>query len=419
MIELFLNFLNQKGIEYRVTNGYEEIIAPRNEASDFDILISKKNFLKIDETVHYFSEQGNFQVVQMYHQDRYARNYFLYDPKKHSLLNLDLYGELSRLGTRILNEKEVFESHVKFKHISILRPEQEFIQYLVKKIDKGSISFNAFEKLNSLFDVSKQACGTYLCSFFKDTANELSAIFERSDLASFIDNVNRFKEDFKNNPKTAKEPFVFKSVRLAKRVYHPTGIAIGFLGPDGSGKSTVIELLNKRILPFRRTDYFHLKPILQDVNKVNQVVTNPHGSTPYSKVTSFGKLLFFIYQYNLGWIRNVTRLKIKSSLIIFDRYFDDMLVDYKRYRYGASITIAKKCRYLIPRPALYFVLTAESEIILNRKQEVAPDELKRQIEGYRSLVDNKQYVGIDVSREPHIIVDEIVDILMKRMNERY
>ena len=36
---------------------------------------------------------------------------------------------------------------------------------------------------------------------------------------------------------------------------------ICFLGPDGSGKSTIIEKLLIQELPFKNKEYFHLKPI--------------------------------------------------------------------------------------------------------------------------------------------------------------
>lgn len=199
----------------------------------------------------------------------------------------------------------------------------------------------------------------------------------------------------------------------------PKGFTICFLGPDGSGKSTIIDGLLKRDLPFNRYDYFHLKPILQKDSGEHKVVSDPHQHKPYSLLKSYIKLLFFVYQYNKGWVYNIVPLKSKSSLVIFDRYYDDILVDHKRYRYSGSKSAAKFIRNFIPKPDLYFVLTTNANIIHKRKQEVAIEELERQIKGYRSLVDDKRYINIDVSKTPKEIVSEISNIIVSKINERY
>ena len=94
-------------------------------------------------------------------------------------------------------------------------------------------------------------------------------------------------------------------------------------------------------------------------------------------------------------------------------------MDNKRYRYGGSKRIAKLVLSFIPKPDIYFILTAEAQIIHPRKKEVAFEELVRQIDGYRNLAEGERYVNIDVNRAPKEIVEEITNILMKKVNERY
>lgn len=420
MIKLFLSFLRKQNIAYRITNGYENIVSNVSDASDHDILFTKDDFKNIEHIILEFSTVNDIKVVQKYHQGKYAKNFFLYDPRTKQLLNLDLYGEISRLKVTILNEKDVFENELQYNGFSILQPEQEFIQYLVKKIDKGNISLPVFEKLQALFFVKKEECENYVKFFFQDSHPRLIEIFETSNYNLMQQEIKYFKSDFENKIKTAKEGIFSKITRVFNRIIFPTGIAIAFLGPDGSGKSTIIEGLRNKHLPFRRDDYFHLKPILKKGNSEdNSVVTDPHASKPYSPLKSYSKLGYFIYQYNIGWLKNIFLLKRKSSLVIFDRYFDDLLVDSKRYRYGGNKNIANVVKYFIPRPTLYFVLTAEANIIYSRKQEVSKNELSRQLEGYSNLVDGRRYIGVDVSKEPSAIVDEIYNTIMMKMNERY
>ncbi len=191
--------------------------------------------------------------------------------------------------------------------------------------------------------------------------------------------------------------------------------SIAFLGSDGSGKSTIIDLLTQsQELPYSGMEYFHLKPLKQKSS--SQMVEDPHEKPLYSKAKSYLKLLFFIYQYNKGWIKNILGEKKSNKLIIFDRYYDDLLVDYKRYRYGGSIAFAKFVRYFIPKPDLYFILVGDAELIYARKKEVAFDELKRQIMGYKELGDNQRYFIIDVGRTPEEIIDEILIIIKQNNN---
>ncbi|WP_337994798.1 hypothetical protein [Polaribacter ponticola] len=95
-----------------------------------------------------------------------------------------------------------------------------------------------------------------------------------------------------------------------------------------------------------------------------------------------------------------------------------MIADNKRYRYGGGDKVAKLFRSFIKKPALYFILVTDAETIYKRKQEVTFSELENQVEKYKSLVDNKRYFEIDVSKKPAKIVSNVTAILMKKMYER-
>ncbi len=418
MIHKLLKYLHQKALDYAIINGYEALFEDKSNIGDVDILFKKQDFLKIETILKGFCELEGFKIVQIYHQEVYAKNVFIFNPNTTHLLNLDIYGKLHRKHTAFFTESEVFNNLSTYKGMNILATHQEFFHYLIKKIDKNEVTNTTFNHLKSLY-LKEGLCKTAIQRHFKNLSFLVIEAFEANNKNNLSGHIEALKKDIKVNSGLTLGYQIKNRFRILKRVLKPTGIAISFLGPDGSGKSTIINGLLDKTLPFRKTAYFHLKPIISNHEGESLATIEPHKYAPYSKLKSYVKLLFFIYQYNLGWIKNIWPSKIKSTLVIFDRYYDDLIVDHKRYRYGGSKIIAKLIRNFIPKPALYFILTTEAYIIYERKQEVELSELQTQIENYKVLADGKQYRHIDVNKSPNDIINDVYTILMEKMHERY
>lgn len=416
MIFKLFNFLQKREITFCIINGYNEILLDLKTDSDIDILLKQQDFRKIEIIINEFALEEDLKVVQNYYQGILAKNIFIYNSNNQEFLNLDLYGELSRRNIIFFKEKNIFDTLAKCDNIPILSTEKEFIYYFIKKLDKNDLNIQVFEYLRELYLREIDSCNRLLELYLSKEAQKIQNAF-KYDKLNLINRINCLEEFDKNNIKISFKDKILNLFRIIKRILNPTGFSIAVLGPDGAGKSTVINKVMAIYLPFRRKDYFHLKPLYP--KGISSTVEDPHQFPPYSKLKSYIKLLYFIYQYNFGWIKNIVSLKIRSSLIIFDRYYDDLLVDNKRYRYGGNIAVAKVVKFLIPKPDLYFILTTDAKVIYERKQEVPFKELERQIEGYRALADGKKYFNIDVNRTPEEIVKEITQIIMEKMSERY
>jgi len=171
---------------------------------------------------------------------------------------------------------------------------------------------------------------------------------------------------------------------------HPPYPWVAFLGPDGSGKSSVIDAVRKK-LEGRRigTRMIHWCPPIRNRPTGGEVVTvpDPHGKAPRNLILSLGKLglLWWAWLKNGFWALRHPRAK--CQLLISDRYYDDLLVDPKRYRYGAPLEWARRVFRLMPKPDRVLVLAGDAGVIHARKQEVTFEELERQMAAYTGLAE--------------------------------
>ena len=193
---------------------------------------------------------------------------------------------------------------------------------------------------------------------------------------------------------------------------------ICILGPDGSGKSTVIEHLASRLTRRREVcgvDLYHWRPELVRPRR-GEPVTNPHGSPPHSRLKSLLKLVFLAFDWALWyWLRLVHR-QAKGYLSVFDRGYADILVDPRRYRYGGPLWLAQLVGFCLPAPDTTIVLDASSEVLRSRKQEVAPEECARQRQAYLDLAKRlpSSHV-VDASQPIEAVVDEVERIVRTKV----
>jgi thymidylate kinase len=184
-------------------------------------------------------------------------------------------------------------------------------------------------------------------------------------------------------------------LKQAGRSKEESKLKIVLLGPDGSGKSSVIQGLMGRLdQAARAVAVRHLKPqiALPRRGEAVTIVVDPHGKPPRSALTSFAKIIVWLME---EWYAHLFQ-DDRKTLLICDRYYHDLLVDPLRYRYGGPLWAARLVGKLMPRPELWILLDAPAEVLQQRKQEVPLEETARQRSAYLAFVQ---------SQENHAIVD--------------
>jgi thymidylate kinase len=199
--------------------------------------------------------------------------------------------------------------------------------------------------------------------------------------------IPRLKKSFRKNLSFSILHFLKELKRVIQRILKPTGLMVAFIGPDGSGKSSIIQSIIHDLAPaFQKTYVYHLRPqIFLRNEKISTPVTNPHGKLPRKHLGSFLKVLYYFFDYSIGYIFKIWPLVTRSNLILFDLYNHDILVDPKRFRYGSSTWLTQFFGRIVPKPNLWILLDSPPDILRTRKKETSHEETNRQRKAYIEL----------------------------------
>ncbi len=210
-------------------------------------------------------------------------------------------------------------------------------------------------------------------------------------------------------------------------VIKPPGFRIVLLGPDGSGKSTVISELSDQLRPyFGGVEIKHWRPaLLPDLGvllkrraKVDEPNMNPHAATPHGGLLGGLRVLYYLLDYLLGGIKERKALA-QNRLIIYDRYAYDMEIDPLRYRFQLPAALLRAVAQFAAKPDLIFCLDAPVDVLRARKIEVPEGETVRQREAYRHFAEMAANGHvIDVNRPVCEIVEDISKRLISEMQTR-
>jgi thymidylate kinase len=121
---------------------------------------------------------------------------------------------------------------------------------------------------------------------------------------------------------------------------------------------------------------------------------------PRGRIASIAKLMMFAVDYWLGYCWRIRPRLVRTMLVVSNRYYDDVLVDPRRYRMKSPFAVARAILPWIPRPDLWLVLDAPSELISSRNVELSAEESTRQRGEYRQLLRGYENVVVLDARQP-------------------
>ena len=192
-----------------------------------------------------------------------------------------------------------------------------------------------------------------------------------------------------------------------RRVNSGRGCVLALFGPDGSGKTTAANELEKLCAQEgRATRRFHWRP------RLLPSLPNPGGSVPRYDITpgphdekqrplliSIGMYFYFFLDFWLGYFFRLRPLVQRGTVVIYERYFYDLLLDPRRYRMCSCPILARTLASLVPRPDWIFILNADADVVISRKKELPRAEIVRQQKLMSAVLPNlADVVVIDVKK---------------------
>lgn len=420
-------FFETEGIRYAVVGDVSEF--PARIRSDLDIVVEPSALPGMYRRLRGFFEQREARLVQVLQHEQTAWFYvFAWENEqgKIDFIHPDICGDYYRDGRRLLTAEEVLADRVLPRgrdgielQFYVPRPSMAFIYYLLKRIDKADLSGDRGAYLTAVWRQDPEGSERQVRRFWSgDDATQIIKAADSGDWSHL--QLPRLRN--KLHSKVGWQPSwgMGELVRIQRRLRQPTGVWVAFLGPDGSGKSTVIRRVREDLGPaFRRTRVVHLRPSLGRRGSPGGPVTEPHADPPRAWPGSLAKLGYWLFDYTVGYLVQTRPAITRSTLLLYDRYYPDILADPVRYRFKGSARLARGLMELIPHPDMYVFLDVPARETHRRKGELPVQEIERQREAYRALAQALPNAHlIDASDAPEAVARTIESLILDHMESR-
>lgn len=423
----FFIFLNKNG-EYAVLRNFEGLPA-HNNSRDIDIVIEPSTYRRLKSDLIELIEKEGWKIVTYLNSDRLITWVCacVDSDSRTEIVQFDFFFHTSIFGVTLLEAKDFLKNRQFNGAIYHVDKEYEFLdKYMYDRAvnvaypEKYRKTREAVENSGEVKKVLKKVFGS-------NSINECDKTSGKKLL------LNAFKQNLCSNPfRTVGRMLKFEYYHIRNYVRSNTGFSVGFTGPDGSGKTTVIDQILERLAPVFRTahKYYHFRPALFGnlgevahsaglKKEVDRDYSKPHRAGKTGAFSSFARLLYYSIDYIIGYFVKVKSVIRITRVVIFDRYYTDIICDSRRSR----IYLNYKFLYwfgklFIPSLNYNILLTARSETILTRKRELNEEGIRRINKRIDYLADKKGYKKILNEQTPEVAVAEILNYIFDNQHKK-
>jgi hypothetical protein len=411
------------GVEYVVLHGGR---AGEGVDSDVDVAVGRHSL----ETVDALIRLGTFgRLLQRFDYDVPWCRYYVVEsdepgrPYRQLDVACDPWG-IGRYGASI---RLALMSPEKSDDCRVASPGAETLYLALKRAKKGELRTGDAEQLRATFRRDPRVARDLLERHLGKPGGALADALERDrhDLTAEMRALRAHASLVRWKPAFVWRRLSFGALRVGRRVLRPTGLVVAVVGPDGVGKSMLAEGLERSSAgAFRRATRLHfgpglLPPPARLLGRAAPDVSRPHLRSPSGLLGSLARTVYLWLDSRLGWWPKVSAANIRSTLVVFERGWDDLVIDPLRYRVRGT-RLARALGRLLPAPDLVFFLDTEARVVHARKPELDIAEIARQLHCWRvlSLRNPARFQVLDAARPAQGVLDQAVAGITDRLASR-
>jgi thymidylate kinase len=380
------------------------------ESSDLDILIRQENLKKIlgqlksFQGISTWTESRKSAMIQLfiYFEDgKFLQVDFLYKFIRTNLIYLDKEAIFkAKIKTQeaifTTSQLHLFEHVILFNYLNFSGLSPKYVRHFSEQ--SATTQSDLLYYFNEKYQTEIQNIGQ-LAKFDKSVRENIyKKVLHLSD--------NQGIQKLKNN--------INYLMDKARSSNQDKGVVISFSGVDGAGKTTTMDHTERLLKEKYKEKIIRLRhrpqilPILSSYKygkeeaEKRAAETMPRTGGNKSSLGSFVRFAYYFLDYLLGQFVIYFKYTMRGYTILYDRYYFDFIVDFRRSNININPAIPKFLFNFVFKPDINVFLYASPEVILKRKQELPSEEIVTLTKSYKKLFSElnakrgkAQYIAIE------------------------
>jgi thymidylate kinase len=414
--------------DYAVLRNFEQL--PNSIGGrDIDILLEPTQLRRFQQECAFLAERHAYKLVYAtWDTQMWTIAFGRVGAPSPSLVQLDILVNLNVLGVIFLDEREVLAKRIFNGNVYHLPPLWSF---LAKFIYSSALGAAYPEKYLKILNEIRDTQGAPLDAELKRLLNNDRATFQYWEAnKGWRVLLQGLGASLRRAPRLQLATSARFVGRYLINLVAQRGLFITFTGPDGSGKTTVIEGVVDAFAKVNPPKRFHFRPhLLPNIGEaavklgvredVDRRYHMPHRGTNKGSAQSFIRLTYYLIDYVVGYYVRIMPLRWRKHIVVMDRYFPDVVADRERSSIFLDQRLVQALRRVVPPADFSFFVRVDGQRILERKRELSAEAIDRIYRRLDNLVtEDPNHIWVDNNGPSEDAVNFVLGTIFESQHRR-